>query len=104
MAFALGTQPEKLTIQLSPRSDFVAVIQRSDGQDWAAGTEVFLEFETTTDPISWPATISGTDASWNVDEADVDTLIATRPRKARLWYVEGEVRLLWAAGGVKVAS
>lgn len=96
MTFTLGQAPEKLTVVLVAGADFVSSLDRSDGEPWP-DVEISLDFGTAV----WPATLDGASARWNVDQADVDALLATRPRSVRLWYVDGPTRLLWAQGAIK---
>lgn len=103
MAFTLGSAPDTLKVVLVKGADFVSTLTRKDGTDWPVDTEVVLEFKTTS-PVSWSATLTGSSAMWNVDQADVDALIAAKPRSVKLWYVEGEVRLLWAQGDLDIRS
>lgn len=101
MTFTLGYTPEKFRLVITAGSDFYAPLTRSDGVPWPAGCQLVLDFDNGT---TWPATLQGANATWDVDQDDVDALIATRPRKVRLWYVEGETRLLWAQGAPVVVS
>jgi len=97
MAFTLGHAPDRLNVILIAGSDFASSLKRKDGVAWPV-VEISLDFGST----EWPATVVDDVASWDVDQDDVDLLIAARPRGVKLWYVEGERRLLWAQGDVDV--
>lgn len=111
MTFTLGFAPENFSVLLSAGSDFVAALRRSDNTAWPAGITLTLDFGAVTNPatpdadpvpVQWAATLNGPTATWDVDETQVAlALLAT---KVRLWYVEGETRLLWASGAVKVKA
>lgn len=100
MSFTLGYTPEKFKLALTAGSDFFSALTRSDGASWPDGTQLVLEFDT---GASWPAALSGATATWDIDQDVVDAVIAARPRKVRLWYVDGETRLLWAQGAPAVS-
>lgn len=102
MTFTLGYTPEKFKLVLAAGADFFSALTRSDGQPWPVGSELILDFAGAAP--SWTATLSGATATWDVDQADVDALIAARPRKVRLFYVDGEARLLWAVGALDVKT
>lgn len=83
----LGVDPESVDLNLNDGYDFKAVIELTDASDvpipWPVGTEVYIRF---TDGSSWQATISGTEAQWNVDKAVVGAVVASRYSLA---YVNG---------------
>jgi len=86
----LGAVPIPLTVHLSRGSDFSCVLHSNSG-DWPDSAEITLEVGTET----WTAELAGPDATFTVDQDDVDTAIAAGPRHVRLWYTDGELRLLW---------
>lgn len=96
MTFTLGRAPEKLRVVVSADGDFISGIRRADGTDWPVGTSLILDFGGT----EWPSVNTADLALWSVDAAQVDALIAARPRRAQLWFVDGETRLLWASGSL----
>lgn len=104
MTIQLGTIPENLRVHLAADADFVASMTSTTGT-WP-GTGVTLEL---IDPMgtvvaSWPATISGAVASWDVDAAEVAPVVAAGVRTARLHYTDSAGSdLLWARGSVTVA-
>jgi len=107
MTLVLGQGPLALRVVLVTGADFVSALKRSDSTDWEVGTAIELEIRTRDengDTVyeSWPAAIAGDTAEWNLDLADVNAVIAARPSTVRLWYVLGELRLLWAQGDVEV--
>lgn len=99
MTFTLGYKPEKFKVEMSANSDFTAALVRSNGTDWPAGSTLSLSFEGGQD---FAAALDGTTATWLIDEADVNALIAIKPKSVKLWYVEGSTRLLWAIGSLTV--
>lgn len=103
MALVLGSTPEELRVTLVRGADFVSTLRRKDGSNWPAGSQVLLEFIKSTPPnVEWSATISTSTVVWNVDQVEVDALIAVKARAVKLWYVEGGLRLLWAQGEIEV--
>lgn len=101
MTFTLGATPAKMVVKLSPDADFVATIKNTDGA-WPSGVSIDILFD---DGTVWPATISGDEARWDKDKAEVNTLIADTAaigRRVRLFYVDGAYDALWASGLVSV--
>lgn len=101
MTFKLGYKPEKFTFEVSPGSDFFGGLEREDGTDWPAGSQVELEV---VGGESFDAALTGAVASWVIDETKVDEIIALKPKKIRIWYIEGETRLVWAIGSLAVSK
>lgn len=99
MAFTLGFAPEKFDVDVSAGADFYSSLRRKDGTDWAATAQVILDFGVGINP--WVATLTGPVATWDIDQAVVDAVIAAKPKKVRLWYVDGGTRLLWGSGALK---
>ncbi len=99
MALTLGTKPESLKVLLNPGADLMFSI-RSVNSPWAVDVQLILEVGT----HRWTATIGGDLATWVIDQAEVDNVIAEDDLTARLWYVQPgltqaqEVRLLLARG------
>lgn len=93
----LGMTPDRLKVILVADADFLASLRRKDDADWPQ-SQVILDFGA----IEWPATIQASTAVWNVNEDDVNALIEARPREVRLWYIEGDQRILWALGDVEI--
>lgn len=107
MAISLGAEPDTLTVHLSPGADFdsTLVLLDDDGAetDWPVGTVITLRFaKTAATETVWTATIDGAEATFSVDKATVDTLLAQNRKTARLYYVNGTDDLLWASGSVSV--
>lgn len=100
---SLGKKPLALEVNLYTEADFVDGLQRDDGTDWPAGSQLYLRiFLTVGDPVKWDADLEGTVASWNIDKADVMAAIAGKPKSAQLWFIDGEADLLWGRGKVQV--
>jgi hypothetical protein len=102
----LGSKPEKLKVNLVVGADVVTVIQRKDGLEWDPATDLYVEFDYGTEhpKDSFPATIDGLDARFEIDAIDVAGIIERKPKRARIWYELGELRLLWASGEVVVLT
>lgn len=95
-SFTLGQAPSRMTVVLAAGADFVATLTRNDGENWPSGAAVELELGETV----WAALVTGDTLTWDVDEAVVATVLASPPAKARLYYVNGATRMLWASGPV----
>lgn len=85
-----------MTLVLPTGADFVASLTRQDGTDWPAGPGIGVQIEV--GAATWVATTAGPTVTWDVDEALVAAVIATAPKKARLVYVNGASKVLWATG------
>lgn len=97
----LGFQALPAVFHLTKGSDFISSLQTEDGSDWPAGTHIAIEMA---DLATWPATISGPTATWAVDKADVDAVLAQLPpiAKARVTYTDDSgVFLVWYTGKVR---
>ena len=86
----LGDVPDPLLVNLTAGSPFVTSLRRNDGEPWPEDTELELRLGTHV----WAATLTGSEASWDVAAASVDA--ALTQRRAQLW-LNGS---LWAAGPV----
>jgi hypothetical protein len=93
MSFVMGNVPQDAGLMLNADGDFSAALLRKDGVDWEDDVEAIIVFSTGDE---WAASRDGARLVWNVDEAVVDALLAKSPPTARLFYVRGDVRLLWA--------
>jgi hypothetical protein len=103
MPLELGSVPETLRVILVRGADFVSTLRRKDGSPWPVGSQIILEFQRAGAPsYEWAAATNGALAVWDVDQQDVDAVIAGRVRGVKLWYVEGGLRLLWAQGDIDV--
>lgn len=98
---AFGFVPIPGTMFLNQYSDFVTEII-SDAGSWPDGCSIEFRFQpsNTTTWTTWPATITGATASWDVLPADVATLVATQPNTYRLFYILGDSELEWSYGQV----
>ena len=104
MAINLGNEPEQLRVVLSADGDFLSTLISCDG--WPEGAVISLKFVAPSGDVaaSWPATIDGDRAYWDVPAADVAEVIEAKARVVRLHYVDGEGNdLLWARGQTVVA-
>jgi predicted ThiF/HesA family dinucleotide-utilizing enzyme len=95
----LGSAPASMSLLLVPGADFVCTLVSQDGT-WPATAAIAIEVADAT----WEATVSGTDAVFNVDQAQVNAVIAQDPNRFKLWYTDGTTRLLWGSGLVSVHS
>lgn len=104
MAISLGNAPEDLRVELSADGDFLSTLISCDGE-WPEGVAITLKFATLSgDEVSWPATIDGDRAYWDVPAADVAEVVAANTRLVRLHYADAEGNdLLWARGNVVVS-
>lgn len=97
----LSAPPLTLIVSLTRGADFVRKIlpKNEDGTSatFADGTQIALVFDT---GDSWPATVTPTDASWNVDVLVNDALMTKGPSAVRLVYTAGAVDMVWAMGAV----
>jgi hypothetical protein len=107
-AFTLGYAPISFGVLLPRHGSFVAKLTNEDG-DWAPGTTIVLNFYAdATDPDdapthSWPATITGADADWNVPAADVADVILEAPQEARLIHtIPPAEPLVWGIGELDI--
>ena len=106
MPIQLGFSPDRLNIQLSRFSDFVAALIY-DGGVWPDGTVIELRFyptnSATSAAVTWPATITAERADWHVDNLVVASdVLDARNDIARLFYDDGAgTELEWALGSVR---
>ena len=100
---SLGAAPLQLTVTLVRGADFVQQLTRKDGTPWPTDAQVTLELiHADTANTRWDATLSESTAVWNVDTAEVEATIAKRIRGAKLWYVQGELKVLWGMGDADI--
>lgn len=98
---SFGSKPRPGTLYLSRYGNFVTELISSTGSwpDYAA-----LEFRFIPSNsfvwTSWPATIDGAIASWNVDKDDVATVLSLGSASYRLFYTEGIYDLEWSKGSI----
>lgn len=98
MTITLGVKPESMGVRLDADADFITTLSTVDGTDWPATVSAELRFPES--GTVWPATLSGSELSWSVDKADVNTLLAQRPTTAVLFYLDGDTDIEWAKGSV----
>ena len=104
-ALEVGAKPAKLKVNLVRGADLSHTMRRSDGTSWLAGTVVSMVFEYSTGtPDTVVAAVDGADLRFDLDSVEVDAVIAKRPKKVRVWYEIGDVRLLWAVGEAVVTK
>lgn len=110
----LGPDPEGFTLHLPIDEDFVAEIEIPELDDNGdpnppldPSGSVRLWFYDATPQVEWLGTLVETDPGecrlvlFNVDEAEIDTLRAARPRNVRLQYILGAAKLPWAKARVR---
>lgn len=105
MAVTLGWVPLDFTLALANGGDFVTALDASP-TDWPAGTgiEIRIGPSPEEDLITtvWPATITGSLASWNVPATQVQTVLDAQDSYAWMYYIEpGGGTLLWMKGAIK---
>lgn len=96
MTIVLGSAPEKLVVLLVKDSDFFSTLRSAEGE-WPATAVIELRIADTT----WTAILDGEDAIFNEDKVDVNQLIASKPRIARLYYTDGDADICWGIGFVE---
>lgn len=110
MGFALGFDPDELTVYVSRFGDFRALL-RCDYRDpnqpneWPPGTRIDLRFYASDDArtaeAEWSAVIDGDTATWHVPVAQVvEDVIDARNLRARLIYNDDDLDgpLEWGIG------
>lgn len=102
MPLTMGQAPEALKVVLVAGADFVTQLRRKDNSPWPSAAQLQLAFDREGGVTEWPASFAGSTAIWDIDVADVNALIAQRPRFVRLWYVDGGLRLIWAQGELDI--
>jgi len=103
MAVTLGLVPFDLNVELAADADFASTITNNVG-NWAVGTVIELRLSASSSgstPTVWPATITGANASWEVNKSSVATALAAGVSYARLHYIDAAAEdLLWGKGRV----
>lgn len=96
-----GFIPEPGTMYLNRYSDFVSEIISETGS-WPDGAAIEFRYlpGNVTTWITWPATIIGATASWDVPAVDVAALLASGVTEYRLFYAVGGAELEWSTGQV----
>lgn len=106
----IGTKPERCPVNLARGGDFNAVLEATGDEDapvdYPAGTTIRLDILDKVGGLldSWDATVAGSSATFDVDKADVDAVLDTKPfdgKTGRLYYINGADDVLWAVGPVK---
>lgn len=95
----IGIIPRRFGLSLPTGGDFSCeLVYRVAGvvTDWPVGTSLAWTFSTG-DP--WPATISTSKATWNVDKAVADAI--PDGTKVKLVYTNGTTDQVWWIGTVK---
>lgn len=100
MAINLGYIPQPLTVTFVEGGDFVCALLSSE--PWPAGIGIELVLSGgTVGTVTWPATVAGIRADWDIPAAEVDELIDGEASTARLIYREADgTTLIWARGKV----
>lgn len=102
MAINLGYVPQRLTVTLAEGGDFVSALVAS--VTWPPGTGIKLQLSGgTAAMVTWPATVSGVRADWDVDNSVVQGVIDGKYSTAQLIYTESDgTVLIWGEGSVRV--
>lgn len=100
-SLTFGFNPEPGTMYLNQYSDFVTEIISETGS-WPDGAAIEFRYlpSNVTTWITWPATITGATASWDVPAVDVAALLASGVTQYRLFYAVGSMELEWSIGQV----
>ena len=99
MAITLGSVPDNLRVVLTKGADFYTVLHNQT-EDWPVGVQIELRIGGEV----WEAAIAGPDATFSVDYLVVDALLATKHRRAALFYIDGDFETAWATGEVYVSG
>lgn len=99
---SFGTSPIPGVIKLSRYSDFVTEMISNTGS-WPDTAQIEFRFlaANTNTWVTWPATISGPIATWNVDKDDVAAMLNTGATRYWLFYLEGDYDLEWSKGPIE---
>jgi hypothetical protein len=95
----LGSMGEDLTVVIPIGARFLCALDSSN--PWPNGTQIELHLmnDPGDTPVIWPATISGSTATFDVPAGDVKTVTDARLSLARLLYnPAGAGFLLWGHG------
>lgn len=95
----LGSEGEQLQVVIPVDADFVTTLTASS--PWPVGTTIELHFSdpTLSSPTIWTASVSGSDAVFNVPKSTVQAVVVARLPIARLIYSPGgSGTLLWGHG------
>ncbi len=89
MPLTLGSRPERLTVLLTPGSDFLLTLRPSaaSGSTWKPGVRLELVIGTRV----WVANAVDNAATFAIDQDEVDAALAQEDLAARLYYVEPNV-------------
>lgn len=95
----LGSEGEQLQVIIPVDADFVTTLTASS--PWPTGTTVELHLSDTSlnPPVVWAASVSGSNAVFNVPKSTVQAVVTARLSLARLIYSpSGSGTLLWGHG------
>lgn len=98
----LGSDVDQLTVIIPVGASFITTLTAAT--PWPVGTviELHLMNDISDSPVIWSATISGTDATFNIPPSQVQTVTDARLSLARLIYNPGgSGALLWAHGTIR---
>lgn len=103
MPIVLGSVPDTLIVELAYGGDFIQTLQSTVA--WDDGVAIELRFSANSDdPVgayTWPATISGVFATWDVVSTTVALVLNAGASYARLVYTDGSGDVMvWAIGRV----
>lgn len=100
VAINLGYIPQRLTVTLVEGGDFVSALVASVA--WPTGTGIELRLSGgTAGTVTWPATVAGTRADWEVPAVDVQDVIDAKASTAQLVYTEPDgTVLIWGEGSI----
>jgi hypothetical protein len=103
MPIVLGSVPDTLVVSLAYGADFLQTLLAPS--NWDDGVSIELHFSANPDAavasFTWPATITGVSATWDVVASTVALVLNTGASYARLVYTDasGDV-IVWATGRV----
>lgn len=91
MTINMGVKPARMSFTLTDDGDFYSVLRTRDGSNFPVTAVLQIRIYNAADSLltTWTATVSGANATFNVDKAAVATLLALSPVQGRLFYHDG---------------
>jgi hypothetical protein len=98
---SFGYVPAPGVMYLSQYSDFVTEIISNTGS-WPGGAVIEFRFlpSNMATFTTWPGTITGATASWDVSAADVAQILAGGADQYQLMYTANSIPLEWSKGQI----
>lgn len=104
MSIVFGFEPYSIEVLLARGSKFSTAILADE--PWPDDVQIELRFTDSDDPTGsrhrWPASVDADQATWDVAADDVDALIGSNARHARLLFIVDGSPILWGKGPARV--